>query len=81
MFRQRRVAFMPTKYTSYGYVLQYVPDHHFAHKTGHVYQHRLVWERHHKAVLLPWGMVRHKNGVIDDNKIENLEAMMKYQGL
>lgn len=73
---RRRSAFLATKYTSYGYILEYSPNHHFAQKSGHVYQHRLVWERHNKATLLPWGIIRHKNGKTDDNRIENLKAMM-----
>lgn len=40
------------------------------------YEHRLVWERHYKACLLPWSNIHHLNDVKHDNRIENLNAMM-----
>jgi hypothetical protein len=54
-------------------------EHHFAEQNGYVLEHRLVWEEYHKAILLPWSVVHHKNGVRDDNRIENLEGMMSRQ--
>jgi hypothetical protein len=39
-------------------------------------EHRLVWEKHNNAILLPWANVHHINRVKTDNRIENLEAMM-----
>ena len=59
------------------------PDHHFTDHKGYVWEHRLVWEQYHKACLLPWGEVHHKNisGLSEwenkhDNRPENLDAMM-----
>ena len=37
--------------------------------------HRLIYENHHKCCLLDWVDIHHINGIKDDNRIENLEAM------
>lgn len=60
-----------------GYIRITDHKHHFADKRGMVCEHRLVWEKHNNAVLLPWGMIHHRNGIKHDNRIENLEAMTK----
>lgn len=60
----------------YGYVSLFRPDHHFADKNGYVREHRIVWEKHHKACLLRWASVHHQNSIKDDNRIQNLHAMM-----
>jgi hypothetical protein len=59
-----------------GYVERYKPDHHFATRRGYVREHRLVWEQFHKASLLSWAVVHHKNKKKLDNRIENLEAVI-----
>lgn len=40
-------------------------------------EHRHVWQEYHKACLLPWGHIHHKNGIRSDNEIGNLEGMSK----
>ena len=72
-----------------GYLYESVQDHPFT-KTGYVFQHRLVAERHLKAsdptseylvtidgesYLSPEFHVHHKNFDRTDNRIENLEVM------
>ncbi len=59
-----------------GYIQILKPNHPFADSRGYTRQHRLVWEQHNNAILLPWADVHHINGDIVDNRIGNLQAMM-----
>ena len=61
----------------HGYVLIYSPDHPKGKASGYVYEHRLVVEKHLGRYLEKEESVHHKNGIKDDNRIENLEVMTK----
>lgn len=63
-----------------GYVLVLAPDHPNATRNGrYVFEHRMVMEEHLGRFLEPFENVHHKNGVKNDNRIENLELWCKPQ--
>lgn len=65
------------KSKQHGYILIYKPEYHGASPNGYVKEHRLLYEKHFDCCLLPWTEIHHKNGIRDDNRIENLELHTK----
>jgi hypothetical protein len=64
-----------------GYILIKRPNHHGANSRGYIFEHRLVYEEFHKCSLLNWTIIHHKNGILDDNRPENLEPMTQNKHL
>ena len=74
-----RIPGVSYRKTPQGYVHTWMPDHPAAIGAGYVATHRLVMERHVGRYLLPGENVHHRNGVRDDNRIENLELWVSAQ--
>jgi HNH endonuclease len=46
-----------------------------------IMEHRLVYEQYHDCCLLPYTIIHHKNGIKNDNRIENLQPLYQWQHL
>lgn len=60
-----------------GYIKIKSPNHPYANNLGYVPEHRLIMEKYIKRFLLPTEFVHHKNGITNDNRLENLEIISR----
>lgn len=66
-----------TRKHSAGYIRCIARNHPFAMDKKYVFQHRLVMEKHLGRYLRPEEKIHHRNGLKDDNRLENLEIVGK----
>lgn len=64
---------------NYGYVLEYMPGHIQSSPDGRVMQHRRIMSEILNRPLYDYENIHHKNGIKDDNRIENLELWITHQ--
>ena len=66
------------RYEKDGYVLVYFPEHPNSQSGGYVREHRYVMSNHLNRPLNEYEVVHHRNGIRDDNRIENLELLTRH---
>lgn len=69
----------PNNYKQHGYVKRKALGHPNSDTRGYVMEHRLVVEISTNSILPKNAVIHHKNGVRDDNRIENLEYMIEQE--
>ena len=60
-----------------GYRYLNKPNYFSSNKDGYVPEHVYVYQEYHKCCILKWGIVHHINEDKLDNRIENLQGMMR----
>lgn len=66
--------YTPKQYKENGYIVSYINGY---NAKGNAKQHRLIMEEAMGRKLGPDEVVHHKNGIKDDNRIENLEVITR----
>lgn len=74
--REQHPCWKGGRYVENGYTLIYDPEHP-SNKSGYVFEHRLVVEKHIHRQLTSEEIVHHKNKHRSDNRIENLQIMTR----
>lgn len=64
-----------------GYIYLYAPNHPYKNKDGYVFEHRLVIENYLQRFLSKDEHIHHKNGIKNDNRLENLKIFSNSQHL
>lgn len=77
----KRLDYGTGRYLKNGYVMIFQKDHPRTHgsKGNYVFEHIIVMEKFLGRYLTAAENVHHKNGIKDDNSIENLELWIRPQ--
>jgi len=78
-YRENHPSWKGGKRTKDDYIYVSIAKEDFYHsmgdKGGWVLEHRLVMAKHLGRCLLQWEIIHHKNGIKNDNRLENLELI------
>lgn len=77
--RISRNGSLPKRKTAQGYIKIHDRKHLSCDKGGFVLEHRILMEKHLNRKLFKHETVHHKNGIRDDNRLENLELWSESQ--
>lgn len=78
--KNKQYPFSKTRHTDKrGYIYVYFRAHPHCDKEGRIFEHRLIMEKKLGRYLFPFENIHHKNGIRNDNRIENLELWVKTQ--
>jgi len=77
---QRKIEHRGWHYTKKGYkLLSGKHSHPNAQKNGRIMEHIFIWSQHFGRPLKKGENIHHRNGIVDDNRIENLELWSSVQ--
>lgn len=67
------------RYDGHGYILVRLEADDFflpmATSGNYILEHRLLMAKHLKRRLFPWEIIHHRNGITDDNRLDNLQLL------
>lgn len=75
--KEYHVNSLTNMFKQHGYVKRKVTEHPYSDKRGYVMEHRLVVEENLGKFLPKHAVIHHKNGIRDDNRLENLEIIQE----
>lgn len=75
LIRKKKGGYISKK----GYKILFMPKHPNSNANGSLFEHVYIMSRHLNRALVKGENVHHKNGIRDDNRIENLELWTKHQ--
>lgn len=59
-----------------GYIMLYRPSR-STYSNGYIFRSHDIYENINKCCILPWAIIHHINGIVDDDSISNLELLSR----